>query len=60
MLLNIRFKSIEGFSSEKEVLRIKLKGLQEVLVEAPSRKEKQELVTFKDYLVQRRDKARER
>jgi hypothetical protein len=32
VILNIRYKSIEGFTVEKEVMHIRLKGLQEVLV----------------------------
>lgn len=60
ILMNLRFKSIEGFTVEKETMHIKLKGLQEVLVEPISKKEKEPLKKFKEYLGQRRDKARER
>lgn len=58
--MNLRFKSIEGFAVEKETMHIKLKGLQEILVEPISKKEKEPLKKFKEYLGQRRDKARER
>ncbi len=60
VLMNLRFKSIEGFAVEKETMHIKLKGLQEILVEPISKKEKEPLKKFKEYLGQRRDKARER
>ncbi len=33
VILNIRYKMVEGFCLEKEVLRIKLKGAQEILVQ---------------------------
>jgi hypothetical protein len=60
IILNIRYKSIEGFFVEKEVVHIKLKGLQEILVEAGSKSQKEDLKKFKEYLVSRRDKSRER
>lgn len=60
IIMNLRFKSIEGFTVTKETVHIKLKGLQQVLVEPFSRKEQEGLKRFKQYLGQRRDKARER
>lgn len=47
---------VEGTSMEKEVLRIKLKGAQEILVQG----EKAEIDRFKGYLIEKRDKARQR
>lgn len=55
--MNIRYKSIEGFFVEKEVVHIKLKGLQEILVKAES---KNNHTTFKEYLSKGRDHSRER
>jgi hypothetical protein len=56
VILNIRYKMVEGFSLEKEVLRIKLKGAQEILVQG----ERAEADRFKGYLIEKRDKARQR
>lgn len=32
VVVNIRYKMVEGFTAEKDNLRIKLKGAQEILV----------------------------
>jgi hypothetical protein len=56
VILNIRYKMVEGFTLEKEVVRIKLKGAQEILVQG----ERAEAERFKGYLIEKRDKARQR
>lgn len=56
MVLNIRYKMVEGFTAEKENLRIKLKGAQEIIVTG----EKGEMGKFKIYLIEKRDRARQR
>lgn len=56
MILNIRYKMVEGFTMEKDVMRIKLKGSQEILVQG----DRAEMEKFKGYLIEKRDKARQR
>lgn len=56
VILNIRYKMVEGFTLEREVLRVKLKGAQEILVQG----ERAEVERFKTYLIEKRDKARQR
>lgn len=56
VVLNIRYKMVEGFTAEKECLRIKLKGAQEIMVAG----EKAEMSKFKICLIEKRDRARQR
>ena len=41
-------------------MHIKLKGLQEILVEAGSKEQREDMKKFREYLSKRRDKSRER
>ena len=60
ILINIRFKNIETCYVEDEIVHIKLKGLQEILVEAGPKNQKKNLQIFKEYLTNRRDKTRQK